>query len=71
MNLTWKEFLQNHEDNKEFNKAAEEVANLFDKNSDKTETFTKLMETQPLVVVLKSAVGGAAQYLFNLFKIGN
>ena len=38
---------------------------------DKNEVFTKMKEAQPLVVVSKSAVDGAAQYLFNFFKLGN
>ena len=37
----------------------------------KDQAFTKLTEAQPLVVVSKSAVDGAAQYLFNFFKMGN
>ena len=44
---------------------------MIDKKTDRPVAFMKLTEAQPIVLVSKSAVGGAAQYLFNFFKLGN
>ena len=70
MTTTWVEFLKNHKDNEDYNKAAVEVTDL-SKPRDKNQALTKLTEAQPLVVVSKSTVNGAAQYLLNYLKMGN
>ena len=67
---TLAEFLKDHKENEDYNKTAAEVAMLIDNKTDRLVAFTKLTEAQPLVVVSKRAVGGAAQYLFNFFKLG-
>ena len=71
MVTTWEEFLKNHKDNDDYNKKALEISELCTPKGDKNQAFAKLTEAQPLVVVSKSAVDGAAQYLFNFFKMGN
>ena len=71
ISTTWAEFLKDHKENEDYNKATVEAATLIDKKTDRNVAFTKLTEAQLLVVVSKSAVGGAAQYLFSFFKLGN
>ena len=60
ISTTWAELLKDYKENEDYNKAASEVAMLIDKKLDRLVAFTKLTDAQPLVVVSKSAVGGAA-----------
>ena len=69
MATTWEGFLKNHKDNNDYNKEALEVVELCKPKGGKNQAFAKLTEVQPLVVVSKIAVGGAAQYLLNFFKM--
>ena len=71
MATSWAEFLRNHKDSIDYNNAALEVAELCKPEKDKYQVFTKMTEAQLLVVVSKSAVDGAAQYLFNFFAQRN
>ena len=71
MTKTWADFIKDYKDWDEYDKGAMEIAHNCKKKEDKIQVFKKMTEAQPLIVVWKSAVDGAAQYLFNFFKMGN